>query len=103
MAKKPKTRQGGLGPAEIKLRLTEAGLTYADLDRSNGLPEGTCRNAARRPHAEGEQAIAAALTLRPGQIWPDRYEADGTRKRPQPARHYKPRPMFGHRQKEARA
>lgn len=103
MAKKPRTQPSGLDPAEIKLALTQRGLTFAELDRRHALPDGTCRNAARRPHADGETAIAEALHRAPKAIWPGRYAADGSRKRPQPAEHYRPRPQFGHRQKETRA
>ena len=92
----------GLSPAEIKCKLAQQGITFAELDRKHGLPAGTCRNAARRPHKRGEEVIAEALCLGFHAIWPDRYSADG-RIVPQPADNYRPRPTYGHRQKEARA
>lgn len=97
------TKPKGLSPAEIKFKLAQRRVTFAELDRQHELPAGTCRNAARRPHQRGEEAIAEALRMRPRSIWPDRYRADGSRIVPQPADNYRPRPTYGHRQKEARA
>lgn len=96
------TTPKGLSPAEIKCKLAQRGITFAALDREHGLPAGTCRNAARRPHPQGEMAIAQALRRRPRSIWPDRYHANGARIVPQPKHNYRPRPCFGHRQKGAR-
>ncbi|MBF0333172.1 MAG: helix-turn-helix domain-containing protein [Alphaproteobacteria bacterium] len=93
----------GLSPAEIKFQLTRRGITFAALDREAGLPPGTCRNAARRPHRAGEAAIAAAMGRPPRMIWPGRYHVDGSRISPQPGSHYRPAPQFGHRQNGARA
>lgn len=89
----------GLNPAEIKFKLAQRRLTFAALDRQHGLPDGTCRNAARRPHMRGEAAIADALGLRPRSIWPSRYRPDGSRIRPLPAANYRPPAIYGHRQK----
>ena len=85
-----------MSPAAIRFALAEKGLTYAELDARHDLPEGTCRNAARKPHARGEAAIAAALGQEPAFVWPARYGPDGRRLSPQPPKNYRPARQYGH-------
>lgn len=75
-------------PAEIRYMLNRKGLTFADVDRKFGLKDGASRKTARQPHQPGEHAIAEALSLSPRRIWPSRYDARGTRLKPQPLENY---------------
>lgn len=90
--------------ADIKAELEKSvGKSLAQLDAEHGLPVGTCSAALRRPHPGGEAVIAKLLGKKPVQLWPDRYNRDGTRKRPQPMENYRPGWTTEHRQKEQRA
>lgn len=93
----------GWHKSDIKAALEKRGLTLSDLDKAHGLPEGTCSAALRKPHAMGERVIAAALGRSPRRLWPERYQSDGTRKRPQPAANYRPAGHPDHRQKSEAA
>lgn len=91
-------------PKEILFLLNSKGWTFADVDRVFGLLNGIARNAARRPHFDGEMAIAEALSLSPRQIWPSRFNAKtGERLRPQPAENYTTRPQWRSSQKRCAA
>ncbi|GEO83050.1 helix-turn-helix domain-containing protein [Pararhodospirillum oryzae] len=87
-----RTPPGDLPPETIKWLLARQGLTYADVDRVYGLPEGTCRKAARYPVLRGELALAEALGRSPRELWPSRYQTDGARRSPQPKTNYAPPP-----------
>ena len=91
-------RAKGWHKSDIKAALEKRGLTLSGLDRANGLPEGTCSAALRKPHPKGEAVISSAMEVSPPELWPSRYETDGTRKRPQPAANYKSPRRRGHRQ-----
>ncbi|WP_081581837.1 helix-turn-helix domain-containing protein [Pararhodospirillum photometricum] len=84
------TPRGDLPPETVRWLLDRQGLTYADVDRAYGLPEGTCRKAARYPVFAGELALAETLARSPRELWPSRYRADGARRRPQPPANYAP-------------
>lgn len=86
----------GWHKADIKAALEKLGLTLADIDRANNLPPCTCAATLLRPHQLGELAIAETLGRSPREIWPQRYDDTGTRKRPQPAENYRPRPVGRH-------
>ncbi|MQP67499.1 hypothetical protein GE253_19415 [Niveispirillum sp. SYP-B3756] len=83
----------GQHKADIKSTLEKRGLTLRCLDRAHNLPLGTCSFTLREPHAVGEQVIAAALGVSPGELWPHRYRTDGVRLRPQPAANYRTPPQ----------
>jgi Ner family transcriptional regulator len=51
-------------------------------------------HALALPNERAEQLIAAALDVPPSMIWPSRYNADGSRKRPQPPTNYHRMPRF---------
>ncbi|CAA0088210.1 Uncharacterised protein [Starkeya nomas] len=70
---------GDWHPEEIKAAVRMRGSSFEKLSRDNRLSEGACRVAARRPHFEGERAIAAFLDLSPRKIWPSRYRKNGSR------------------------
>ncbi len=93
----------GWHKSDIKAALEKLDLTLSSLDNANGLPDGTCSAALRKPHPKGEAVIAAALDVHPMVLWPKRYDANGTRKRPQPAANYRPARPRGHCQNGARA
>lgn len=76
------------------------GISLAELARQHGLSESACRNAIIQPNAEGEAAIAEALAVPPGQIWPSRYRRDGRRRlKRRPRKHRSPASHPRHRQK----
>ena len=93
----------GWHKSDIKAALEKRGLTLSDLDKANCLPEGTCSAALRKPHPKGETAISTVLGIPAVVLWPSRYQANGIRKRPQPADNYRPRPVVGHCQKSEAA
>lgn len=68
-------------PAQILAALNMAGWTLASLAEHYHLTDGTSFSAAmRRSFPLGEKRIAETLGLHPKEIWPSRYEKDGTRK-----------------------
>lgn len=70
--------------AKIRETLFVRGITFADIDRRYGLPDGTARTTLREPNAKGEAALCDALAYEPQQLWPERYDASGHRLKPQP-------------------
>lgn len=77
-------------PVEIRYLLNRKGMTFADVDRTYGLPAGTCRRAARAPHPDGELAIAEVLSVSPRQLWPFRFDPETRlRLKPQPIANYR--------------
>lgn len=76
-------------PEDIKARLRKRGITGAAIELRYGLPRGTLAVALVKPHRRAERAIARTLRVAPEVIWPSRYNADGTRKSPQPSENYK--------------
>jgi Ner family transcriptional regulator len=98
-----RSRKPDMAPAEIRYRINLEGLTFADLDRLNGLIDGTCRKAARMPLPLGEAAIATALDMNPSSIWPSRYNIAGERLKPQPTENYTNQPTVRASQKGAAA
>lgn len=70
----------------VKFQLRIRGTSIADLAREAGLNESAFRNAKRRAYPRVERDIATALKMLPGQIWPERWNADGTPLRLRPNR-----------------
>lgn len=90
---------GDWHPEEIKAAVRMRGSTFEQLSRDAGLADFACRMAARNPHYEGERAIAQFLALKPRQIWPSRFRADGSRiPRVRNCRKSTPAQVVGHRQ-----
>lgn len=83
--------------AKIKEALYVKGLTFADIDRAFGLPEGTARTTVREPNAKGEAALAEALAFDPQKMWAERYYPSGLRKEPQPRENYERPPTMRQR------
>lgn len=76
-----KTNQEDWHPADIKAALHKRGITLASLAKAHGLAESTSFSAALvRSMPTNEKRIADALDLHPKDIWPSRYNKDGTRK-----------------------
>ena len=68
-------------PSQVKSALNMAGYTLSSLAEKHGLRNGSCLSPALvRSFPLGEKRIADALGLHPKDIWPSRYEKDGTRK-----------------------
>lgn len=74
-----KTRAGNWHPQEIKAAVWMLGSTFEGLAKASGLAIDACATAAKRPHFDGEFALAEFLGLSPREIWPSRFRADGTR------------------------
>lgn len=68
-------------PADIVAALHKAGYTLAKLAEEHGLKSGnTFSHAMRRSLPVSEQRIADAIGIHPKEIWPSRYNVDGTPK-----------------------
>ena len=80
MAEKSSNDKRTLEARSIKARVIEAGLSFAKIDRSFRLPDGTARQTLREPNLAGERAIAAALKTRPHLLWSSRYRPNGQRR-----------------------
>lgn len=70
----------------IKFQLRVRGTSLADLAKTNELNERAIRNAKHRAYPRVERVIAKALGLQPEQLWPERWNADGTPSRQRPNR-----------------
>ncbi len=83
-------------PWQIISRLRELRTSYAEIDRKYGLPNGTAKNAARKPHILGERALSETLGLPPHEIWPSRHDVStGERLYPQPMSNYRTQRILG--------
>lgn len=68
-------------PAQILAALNMAGYTITSLAEHYQLSDGSSLSKALRNSSPvGEKRIADVLKLHPKDIWPSRYEKDGTRK-----------------------
>lgn len=68
-------------PADIVAALRKAGYTLSKLAFEHGLKDSSGLSVAMvRSFPLGEKRIAEALGLHPKEIWPTRYNADGSRK-----------------------
>ena len=68
-------------PRTVLGALEHAGYTLNSLAKELGLSSGvTLSRAVRHGGATGEARIAKVLGLHPKEIWPSRYNEDGTRK-----------------------
>lgn len=76
-----KASQTDWHPADIKAALHKAGWTLRSLALAHGLRDSTSMSAALiRSLPANEKRIADALGKHPKDIWPTRYNEDGTRK-----------------------
>lgn len=69
-------------PSDVKAALEKKGWSLRRLSVHNGLSPNALALALKPSHTYGkaEARIAAALGVSPQQIWPSRYNEDGTRK-----------------------
>lgn len=68
-------------PADIVAALKKAGYTLSKLAFEHGLKDSSGLSVAMtRSFPKGEKRIATALGIEPKEIWPSRYNEDGTRK-----------------------
>lgn len=79
---------------DIKSDCRKRGKSLAAVGAAYGITRQVMSLSLVRPHAAAEAAIAEFLDTPAQAIWPSRYNADGTRKRPQPAENYNPAPRF---------
>lgn len=70
----------------IKYQLRSRGSSLAQLARELGVSDSPVKNTKRVPYPRMERAIAKALGLNPIDIWPERWNADGTPRRQRPNR-----------------
>lgn len=76
-----KTSQEDWHPADVVASLRKRGITLRALAIQHGLKDSSSFSAALvRSLPANEKRIADALDLHPKDIWPSRYNADGSRK-----------------------
>ena len=83
---------------DIKAAIRKRGTTLVELSLANGLVRDACSLALIRPYFTAEMVIAEFLGVSPRQIWPQRYDADGTYRHPGSQRNYIRRRMERERQ-----
>ena len=86
--------------ARIKALIFEAGLTCGAIDRKYGLRRCAASDTLYEPNPAAERAIAAALRIKPENLWRTRYHADGRRRGKQD---YSRPPTLAQRRKMAAA
>lgn len=68
----------------VKYHLRLQGTSFAQIGRDLGVSRWAVHRAFRVPYPRVERAIAARLGCQPGDIWPERYDAQGNRLRRKP-------------------
>lgn len=66
--------------ADVIAAIRKTGTNISQLSLRAGIGYGVLRNALFKPYPTYERMIAAHLDLKPQDIWPSRYHADGTPK-----------------------
>ena len=64
--------------ADIKAALAKKGYSLARLARENGYADTSPSNAFRQSWPAMEKIMAAVIGIPPQEIWPSRYNSDGT-------------------------
>ena len=82
-------------PEDIKAAVRKRGTTLAAIGRRMGKRRNAVGQALDKPRKAAEIAIAEVLDVHPKVIWPSRYNADGTRKTPQPTTNYRAQARLG--------
>ncbi|MDA0262128.1 MAG: helix-turn-helix transcriptional regulator [Proteobacteria bacterium] len=75
------TKVKGWHHEDIKAAIRKRGITLNELSLAAGLNECVARHALRRPLISGERAIANFLGVPAQELWPHRYNPDGSRRR----------------------
>lgn len=76
-------------PADIVAALRKAGWSLRALSKHYKLAPGTLGMAIKAPYPNGERLIAAAIGVKPNDIWPSRYDAHGNPNRGRKLRGFK--------------
>ena len=84
---------------DIKAAIRKRGITVRELSIRYGLSPTTTREALIRKNRSGEQAIASFLGVAASELWPDRYNEDGTPKYLRRPRRSTRRRRPGHQEK----
>ena len=84
---------------DIKAAIRKRGVCLEGLSKSAGLELRACSSALLRPHFAAELVIADFLGVSPRQLWPHRYDADGTYRHPKSRAHHTEKSRRGARQK----
>ena len=71
-------------PVQIKCAVLLKGKTLASLSLKAGLCADACSKAIRVPFPSAEEAIAEFLSIPACELWPDRFNDDGSRKTSRP-------------------
>lgn len=74
-----RTNQAGIDwhKEEIKAAIRMSGLTLSALSLMHGYRESAVKKALARPWPAVERIIADHLSVKPQEIWPSRYDANG--------------------------
>lgn len=67
---------------DIKAAIWKRGMNITRLAKLHNLQPAACREALIRGNLMGEQVIASFLGVAARELWPDRYNEDGTPRRP---------------------
>ncbi len=70
----------GMHPEDIKAAIRKKGKTLESLSIKWGFEASAVASAISRPWVTVQELIASFLGKSPQEIWPDRYNADGTPK-----------------------
>ncbi|HAJ21568.1 MAG TPA: hypothetical protein DCL95_16160 [Rhodospirillaceae bacterium] len=71
------TEPQDMHPADLKALLEKRGLSLAQISRDAGYSQTAAGRALRTPWPAVEQILAAAVDLKPMEIWPSRYDVNG--------------------------
>jgi Ner family transcriptional regulator len=63
-------------PADIVAAMRKAGWSFRRLSKHYGLNPVTLSKVLRMPYPNGERLVAAAIGVKPEEIWPTRYGND---------------------------
>ncbi len=96
-------RAKGWHREDVKAAIRKRGISLEQLSEANGLDKRACSLALLRPHFAAELVIAEFLGVSPRQIWPHRYDSDGTYKHPKSRTYHTSRRRVRQRLNEAAA
>lgn len=85
-------------PEDIKAAIRKRGSTMTALALRHGLGDSTVRAAMIRPCYRAEQVVAAFLGVPAQELWPERYDPDGTPRHPRIRRQSSRRTQTSQRQ-----
>jgi Ner family transcriptional regulator len=69
----------------IKVRLWEAGVSFASIAKAEGLDRKTPQVVLTKPYPRIERVVAEHLGMTPAEIWPERYTGHRSALAPPPA------------------